>query len=83
MLTLPTLAVINNAASPVRGGLDNTAFEALLGTPNLNGIAWLLIQHYPDLGKKTIGSATVFSTDGSKGKREINVLVELVKAPGN
>lgn len=71
------LAVVNHAASSP-GGRDNAAFEALLGTPNMNGIAWLLIQHYNELGRKTIGSATVWNTNP-----EISILVELVPAMGS
>lgn len=77
MLTcLAMLAVVNYAVSSLGfGGRDNAAFEALLGTPNLNGIAWLLIQHYVDLGRKTIKSVTVWNSQG-----EIDVLVSLVPA---
>jgi len=60
------------------------SIDAIAGTPNLNGIAWLLIQHYDALGKKTIESVTVWSiegfTNGEVGDK-INILVELVPAP--
>ncbi|KAK6428445.1 hypothetical protein LTR95_015413, partial [Oleoguttula sp. CCFEE 5521] len=36
-----------------------TAFEALVGTPNISGIVWLLVQHWEAMGKKTIKSITV------------------------
>jgi hypothetical protein len=34
-------------------------FNALLYTPNLRGVVWLLVQHQGQLGKKTIQSITV------------------------
>ncbi|KAJ9295749.1 hypothetical protein DTO271G3_5772 [Paecilomyces variotii] len=36
------------------------AYEALLYSPNIRGLAWLLIQHKPQLGIKTISKITIF-----------------------
>ena len=38
---------------------DMYGFNALLYTPNIRGIVWLLIQHHDLIGKKTIESITV------------------------
>jgi hypothetical protein len=35
--------------------------QALLGTPNGSGVAYLLVQHKQELGRKTIEKITVFS----------------------
>ena len=40
-------------------------FKALLGSPNGSGVAWLLINHKMQLGKKTIAKITVFRHDGA------------------
>lgn len=37
-----------------------TAFQAMMGTPNCLGVAWLLFQHADILGKKKIESITVW-----------------------
>lgn len=39
---------------------ETEAAKALLGTPNGNGVAWLLIQHKQQLGWKAVDSVTLF-----------------------
>nr|OQO29341.1 hypothetical protein B0A51_06921 [Rachicladosporium sp. CCFEE 5018] len=43
-----------------KNSAEQDAFEALVGSPNVNGIAWLFIQHAEALGHKTIESITVW-----------------------
>ncbi|KAK4545908.1 hypothetical protein LTR36_002472, partial [Oleoguttula mirabilis] len=38
-------------------------FNALMGTPNIRGVAWMLIQHQSTFGRKTIVSITVYDPD--------------------
>lgn len=48
-------------------GIELTAesdeFKAVLSTPNGNGAAWLLAQHKPQFGLKTIDKMTIFWTE--------------------
>ncbi|KAL3428482.1 hypothetical protein PVAG01_01991 [Phlyctema vagabunda] len=44
-------------------GMDTEQGQALLGTPNGSGIAWLLINHKLQLGIKTVDKVSVFSVD--------------------
>lgn len=53
-----------NGLSFYPGGDD---FNSLLYTPNVRGLAWLLIQHKPQLGHKRISKITLF------GKRSAEV----------
>lgn len=47
---------------------DSDALAALLGSPNGQGVAWLLRGHVDDLGKKTVGSVRVWwDTDAVNG----------------
>ncbi|OQN97770.1 hypothetical protein B0A48_16091 [Cryoendolithus antarcticus] len=39
------------------------AFEALVGSPNVSGTAWLLIQHFRAVGKKAIKSVSIWNAD--------------------
>lgn len=41
----------------------NKAFYALLATPNVRGVAWMLIQHKAELGLKHIDYIQVFEDD--------------------
>ncbi|OQN97771.1 hypothetical protein B0A48_16092 [Cryoendolithus antarcticus] len=43
-----------------KNSAEQDAFEALVGSPNVNGSAWLFIQHAEALGHKTIESITVW-----------------------
>lgn len=36
--------------------------QAILGSPNGNGVAWLLIQHKEQLGQKRVRSVIVYET---------------------
>jgi len=49
----------------LRTGDDRDHVAALLGTPNGVGVAWLLIQHKPQLGHKTVEKVTVDCHDNS------------------
>jgi len=46
------------------GGAELEAFQALLGTPNMKCICWMLIQRKTELGRKRIRQVTVFKQDG-------------------
>jgi hypothetical protein len=54
--------------TPLNGQItdDNYAFYAILATPNVRGIAWMLIQHKnpAQLGLKYIDSISVWLDDG-------------------
>jgi len=39
---------------------DGSAWEAMVGSPNVLGIAWMLIQHAHEMGDKIIHSVTVW-----------------------
>ena len=60
-------------------------FQAMVGSPNGAGVAWLLITHKAELGNKKIRSVTIFRSD----KDEVNhapvkgpsLLFELADAP--
>ncbi|KAK3719478.1 hypothetical protein LTR37_004336 [Vermiconidia calcicola] len=38
-------------------------FTAMVGSPNVSGVAWLIIQHQSDMGHKTIKSIQIFDED--------------------
>lgn len=59
------------------GSNMNKAYEAMLGTPNVSGAAWMLVQHYEALGRKTIGDITVFTSEGEFPG--LCILIELVE----
>jgi hypothetical protein len=44
-------------------GMDTERGQAILGTPNGKGVAWLLINHKDQLGAKTIESVTIWVDD--------------------
>lgn len=44
---------------------DSEVAMALLGSPNLACIAWLLIDYKAELGSKTVESITIWNDDGS------------------
>lgn len=41
---------------------NSNEFNALLGTPNLSGLCWLLIQHKEQLGVRQVSAITIFGT---------------------
>lgn len=45
--------------------MDTDAGKAILGSPNGNGVGWLLAQHHAQLGRKAISRVTVFDTQYS------------------
>ena len=47
-------------AAPEHPDEDGSAWEAMVGSPNVLGVAWMLIQHAHDLGDKVIHSITVW-----------------------
>jgi hypothetical protein len=47
----------------VRLGPRSKGWNALLATPNMNGVCWLLVQHRKVLGPKTIKGIRVFLQD--------------------
>ncbi|RHZ63559.1 hypothetical protein CDV55_106036 [Aspergillus turcosus] len=54
-------------------------FNALLGTPNASGVAWLLINHKAQMGIKTIASISLFrSKDPLGGGSVTNMAFEIV-----
>nr|OQO22905.1 hypothetical protein B0A51_08457 [Rachicladosporium sp. CCFEE 5018] len=61
-----------------------TAFEALVGTPNVSGIVWLLVQHWEAMGKKTIKSITVMDATNPMMAHldtfQAHIIVELAPA---
>lgn len=50
-------------------GIDVECFNALLGTPLVSGVAWLLIQHKAQLGVKRISGITPFYAEFSLSRR--------------
>lgn len=44
--------------------IDDPRAKAVLGTPNGNGVAWLLGQHKKQLGVKYVDQINIFGCDG-------------------
>ncbi|KAK5119700.1 hypothetical protein LTR85_007276 [Meristemomyces frigidus] len=59
-------------------GMDE--FNALVGTPNVRGVAWLLIQHQSTFGRKTIVSITVYDPDPASQYMP-DMMIEIGPAP--
>lgn len=60
--------------------LSDGVYAAVLGTPNLLGSGWLVIQH-SDLGNKMIGDITVYDSSESGSDADdfqLSILVEIV-----
>ncbi|KAF2243987.1 hypothetical protein BU26DRAFT_569871 [Trematosphaeria pertusa] len=55
--------------------------KALLGSPNGAGVAFMLIQHQQQLGRKTIARVTVFQDDGAKQPRPPSMVFHVTDAP--
>ncbi|KAF1980930.1 hypothetical protein K402DRAFT_425840 [Aulographum hederae CBS 113979] len=45
-------------------GMDSEAGKALLGTPNGDGVSWLLVQHKSRMGGRRVKDVTVFLPEG-------------------
>lgn len=59
-------------------------FQAVLGTPNLYGVAYLLLQHAGQMGRKTIKSITVWDKSGLANQDmgwSLCIMVELTDLP--
>ncbi|KAI6863252.1 hypothetical protein KC323_g5135 [Hortaea werneckii] len=59
------------------GGSEGDFFNALLATPNANGIVWLLAQHREQLGWKTVKSIRVWSDLPSSVVYSPSMLLEI------
>ena len=62
-------------------GRSTKAFKALLGSPNGSGVAWLLINHKEQLGKKTVWKITVFRHEGAAEDADPSMLLWLEDVP--
>ncbi|KAK4500413.1 hypothetical protein PRZ48_008602 [Zasmidium cellare] len=58
-------------------GRDLRPFQAVLGTPNASGVAWLLAQHREDLGNKTITAIRVWDKSGLENQ-DAGILLGMV-----
>ncbi|KAK6433115.1 hypothetical protein LTR95_010712 [Oleoguttula sp. CCFEE 5521] len=59
----------------------NDAYAAVLGTPNILGSGWLVLQHQQQLGKKRVGGITVWDSSGNQnndGLFQLSVMVEVI-----
>ena len=77
--TVTNGATIGGYKNPMtfEAGSDN--FNALLGTPNGSGVAWLLINHKAQMGPKTLSSISLFrSKDPLGGAAVTNMAFEVV-----
>lgn len=64
---------------PSKTDKANKAFEAMLGTPDVGGVALMLVQHFEAMGRKKVGWITVFTVKGMGGVGDWPVvMVELV-----
>ena len=53
---------------------NSDGFQALLGSPNGGGVAWLLIYHKHQLGLKSVSKITVFHHDGQVADAGLTML---------
>lgn len=56
-------------------------YAAVLGTPNVLGSGWLVVQHHVELGGRRLGALTVWDSSGfenSGGGVQLSVLVEVL-----
>ncbi|KAF7173943.1 hypothetical protein CNMCM5623_006162 [Aspergillus felis] len=71
---------IGGGKKPMVFEAGNSNFNALLGTPNGSGVAWLLINHKAQMGLKTIASISLFrSNDPLGGDPVTNMGFEIVE----
>ena len=73
-----------HSSTHIQSGLfsSNDAYEAVLGTRNVLGTDWLILQHQKQLGNKAIGAITVFDSSGlagGSGLFQLSIMVELVQ----
>ncbi|PWY87094.1 hypothetical protein BO94DRAFT_546336 [Aspergillus sclerotioniger CBS 115572] len=79
MNTVTGGAVIGGYKSPMKFESGSANYNALLGTPNGSGVAWLLINHKAQLGIKTIKSISLFrSKEPLGGDPVTNMAFEIV-----
>ncbi|GAB1728509.1 hypothetical protein NU195Hw_g7059t1 [Hortaea werneckii] len=64
------------------GGGEGEFFNALLATPNANGVVWLLAQHREQLGWKTVKSIRVWSDLPSSVVYSPSMLLEIGDVEG-
>ncbi|RAK97355.1 uncharacterized protein BO80DRAFT_482409 [Aspergillus ibericus CBS 121593] len=71
---------IGGYKAPLKREAGTEDFNALLGTPNGFGVAWLLINHKSQLGIKTIKSVSVFRSKDPlpDGDPVVNMAFEIV-----
>lgn len=55
-------------------------FDAMLGTPNANGVAWFLIQHRAQLGQRSIDKIVIYDEEDwfDSGPREFPLQLTLI-----
>lgn len=61
--------------------MDTDEGKAILASPNGSGVAYLLLTHKRQLGRKTIGKVTVFADDGKKQPRPPSLIYHVVDVP--
>ncbi|KXS98839.1 hypothetical protein AC578_10860 [Pseudocercospora eumusae] len=76
-------AKLTNGKAPPGNGLvitrDMDGFAALLGTPSVSGVPFMLIQRHGELGKRSIKQITVWDEDPNRPYQP-HVLIELEAA---
>jgi len=55
-------------------------FFALMYKPNVRGVAWMLLQHVPIFGRKTIRSISVFEAP-VEGEQQLMLYISIVQRP--
>jgi hypothetical protein len=65
----------------VEFSMDTDEGKAILASPNGSGVAYLLLTHKRQLGRKTIGKVTVFGDDGKKQPRPPSLIYHVVDVP--
>lgn len=58
--------------------MDTTEGQALLGSPNGAGCAFILVQHKRQLGRKSFDRVTVFQDDGKQFPRPPSLVFRVV-----
>ena len=67
----------NVFTAPTEIGQDGSAWEAMVGSPNVLGVAWILIQHPHEMGDKVIHSITVWDASSGDGESQACLYIEL------
>ncbi|KAF1917613.1 hypothetical protein BDU57DRAFT_537270 [Ampelomyces quisqualis] len=65
----------------VEFGMDTDEGKAILSSPNGSGVAYLLLTHKRQLGRKIISKVTVFADDGKKQPRPPSLIYHVVDVP--